>query len=88
MPEPGQTTASFHEASHQSAPKVAQKHTITSEQRQERKQQRQVKAAGGAWHPQHQGWRLRQDRVVAPGLAWQIVNKTGSSKEPDACSYR
>ena len=40
--------------------------------------QRQVKAAGGTWHPQQQVGHLRQDRVVALGLASRIVNKTGS----------
>ena len=37
-----------------------------------------VKAAGGTWHPQHQLWYLRHDRVVALGLASRIVNKVGS----------
>ena len=40
--------------------------------------QRQVKAAGGTWHPQHQVWHLRHDRVVALGLAARIVHKPGS----------
>src|SRR5262245_53601150 len=39
---------------------------------------RQVKATGGTWHPQHQLWYLRHDRVVALGLASRIVNKVGS----------
>lgn len=39
---------------------------------------RQVKAAGGTWHPQHQLWYLRHDRVVALGLAARIVNKPGA----------
>ena len=39
---------------------------------------RQVKAAGGTWHPQQQVWHLRHDRVVALGLVSRIVNKTGS----------
>jgi|SRR5581483_2582883 len=39
---------------------------------------RQVKAAGGTWHPQQQVWQLRYDRVVALGLASRIVNKAGS----------
>jgi hypothetical protein len=39
---------------------------------------RQVKAAGGTWHPQQQVWQLRYDRVVALGLVSRIVPKAGS----------
>ncbi len=39
---------------------------------------RQVKAAGGTWHPQQQVWHLRYDRVVALGLASRIVSETSS----------
>ena len=39
---------------------------------------RQVKAAGGMWHSQHQLWYLRHDRVVALGLASRIVSKPDS----------
>ena len=39
---------------------------------------RQVKAAGGTWHPQQQLWYLRHDRVVALGLVSRIVTKAGS----------
>ena len=34
---------------------------------------RQVKRAGGKWHPQHGVWELRYDRVVALRLEERIV---------------
>ena len=53
--------------------KVALRITIT-----EGALQRKVKAAGGTWHPQHQVWHLRHDRVLALGLASRIVHQRGS----------
>ena len=34
---------------------------------------RQVKAAGGKWRPQEQGWELPYAQVVALGLTGRIV---------------
>jgi hypothetical protein len=41
----------------------------------ERDLRRQVKEAGGVWHPDKQGWELRYDRAVALGLRTRIIEE-------------